>query len=98
MIAPEHVQRIFELYLQGKDKRQHLNRKASSVHVIPQEEVLGRLQWSSCLVIYNFDEIIKLSVDIADNGDGILNLDDIGLKFFIFYVSTEDALGFFKEL
>jgi hypothetical protein len=97
VIASEHVQRIFELNLQGEDEGQHLDRKASSVHIISKEEVLGRLQWSSCIIVYDFDEIVKLSVDVSHNGYGILYLDDVGLKFFIVCASTEDALGFFEE-
>lgn len=26
----------------------------------------------------NFDEIVELSVDVADDGDGVLDLDDVG--------------------
>lgn len=97
MIASEHVQRIFELNLQCKDKRQHLDRKASSVHIITKEEVLGRLEWSSCIIVYDLDEIVKLSMDVSHNGYGILYLDDVGLKFFIRCASTEDALCFFEK-
>lgn len=84
MIAPQHVQRVFELNLQSKYQGQHLDRKAPSVHVIAKEKILGRLEWSTCIVIYDFDEIVKLSVDVSHNGYWILYLDDVGLKFFIF--------------
>lgn len=97
VIASEHVQRVLEPNLQCKYQCQHLNREASSVYIIPKEEILGGFQWSTCIIIDDFDEIVELSVDITYNGDWILDFDYVWLKFYIFFGSTKDALGFFDE-
>ena len=79
MIASQHENSIFEFNLDSKDESQNLNWEATSVYIISQEDVLSGIQRSSSVIINNFDEIVKLSMDIPDDGDGILDFNNIGL-------------------
>ena len=79
MIASQHENSIFEFNLDSKDESQNLNWEATSVYIISQEDVLSGIQRSSSVIINNFDEVVKLSMDIPDDGDGILDFNNIGL-------------------
>ena len=79
MIASQHENSIFEFNLDSKDESQNLNWEATSINIISQEDVLSGIQRSSSVIINNFDEVVKLSMDIPDDGDGILDFNNIGL-------------------
>ena len=79
MIASQHENSIFEFNLDSKNESQNLYWEATSINIISQEDVLSGIQRSSSVIINNFDEVVKLSMDIPDDGDGILDFNNIGL-------------------
>ena len=79
MIASQHENSILEFNLDSKNESQNLNWEATSINIISQEDVLSGIQRSSSVIINNFDEVVKLSMDIPDDGDGILDFNNIGL-------------------
>ena len=79
MIASQHENSIFEFDLDGENESQNLNGEATSIDIIPQEDVLSSVKRSSSIIVNNLDEVVKLSMDIPDDSDGILNFNDVSL-------------------
>lgn len=79
MIAAEEVDCVLEFYFEGEDQGEDLDWETATVDVVSEKEVFGGFEWSSGVIVYEFDEVIELSVDVSDDGDGILYLDHVGL-------------------
>lgn len=83
MVASKHINRIFELQFDGKYQSQNLNWKRTPIYIITQKEVFCGLEWASGILINEFDEIEELSVDISNDGDRVLDPDDIGFLLYM---------------
>ena len=79
MIASQHDNSIFEFDFDCKNESQNLNGEATSIDIISQEDVLSSIKRSSSIIINNLDKVVKLSMDISDDSDRILNFDNVSL-------------------
>lgn len=83
MIASKHVDCVFELDFDCENETKDLDREGSPVDIISQEDVLGALKRSTCIVVNDLQKIVELSVDVPNNGDRVLNLHHIGLLLWV---------------
>lgn len=83
MVSSQQIDSVFKLDLDGKYERQYFDGEAPSINIVTQEEILGWLEWSSSVVIDDLDEIVKLSMDVADDGYRILDLDHVGFLLYL---------------
>ena len=73
MVAPQHYHLLRTVDLHRQNQQQHLDRKIAAVHVVPQEHVLRCLAAAPHLWLQQFEEIVELSVEVADDGDGVID-------------------------
>ncbi len=58
---------------QGQNKSQDFDWERSSINVVSEEQVLSRFDGASGIWIDDFYKVIKLTMDIADDGDWVLD-------------------------
>ena len=63
VVSSQHEERVGTAYFPDKQVENHLNTEVSSVHVIPQEEILGG-GWVSPH-LKQLDQVVELAVDIS---------------------------------
>jgi len=73
VVAPQHYHLLRTVDLHRQDQQQHLDRKVAAVHVVPQEHVLRCLAVAAHVGLQQFEEIVELSVEVADDGDGVID-------------------------
>ena len=69
----------YKVTREDKDEPKHFDGEAAPVDVVPEEDVLRALEGPSRVVIYYFDEVVELSMDVPHDCDRILDLDNIRL-------------------
>lgn len=93
MIPPQKEDCILELDFEGKDEGEHLHRETPPINIIPQKEVLGGLERAAGIVVDDFDEVVELAVNIADDCHRILDLDHICFLFYVMRGIRKTALA-----
>lgn len=83
MVSAQHHYALGVADLQGEDEDEDLDGEGASVHVVAQEKVLVGLGIASNVRLQQFDEVVELAVDIADNGDWVLQPYQVGLRFWL---------------
>lgn len=97
MIAPQQVYRIFKLDLYCQDQPQHLDRKAPSVHIIAQKDVFSWLQRAPRVIVYHFDEVVELAMNVTHNCYRVLDLDNVRLLLCIKLYVLKMCLAFLRS-
>lgn len=93
VVASQQIHCIFELDFNRQDQRQHFDWEAPPVHIIPQEEILRRLQRTPGVVVHDLDEVVELAVNVANDGHGVLNLDHVWFLLCVGVVVRKTALA-----
>lgn len=83
VVPPQQEDCVLEFEFDCQDESQHFDREAASVDVVSEEDVLGGVEGPAGVVVDDLDEIVELSVDVSDDGDGVLDADDVGLLFWV---------------
>lgn len=73
MISPQKSDCGRVCDFQGQNKSQDFDGEGSSVNIVSEEQVLSRFDGATGIWINDFYEVIKLAMDIADDGDWVLN-------------------------
>ena len=97
VVAPQQVNRIFKLDLDCQDQPQHLDREAPPVHIISEENVLSGLERASGVIVDHFDEVVELTMDVAHDCDGVLDLDDVGFLLCVKVYVLKMCLAFLRS-
>ena len=83
VVAPEHDHFLGPGNLHGQDQQQHFDREVAPIHVVPKEDILGLLAVAPYVGLQQFQEVVELSMEISDDGDRVLDGDQVGLGFCI---------------
>ena len=83
MVAPEHDYLLGAGQLHGQDQGEHFDGEVTPVDIVPKEDVLGCLAGSADVRLEQFEEVVELSVDVADDGDGVVDGDEVGLSLWV---------------
>ena len=97
VVASQHKYCLSKLYLDGQNEAQNFDWEATSVDIISQENVFSCFERSSCIVVNDLDEVIELSVNVSDNGDGIHNFDDVGFLSWVREALLKTCLAFLRS-
>lgn len=81
MVASEHNHVGGEVDLEGQQQKQHLNREATAVNVVPKEQVSRLFGVASHLK--QFEHVVILTVNVADDGNRVAELDHVRLVFYV---------------
>jgi hypothetical protein len=80
MVSSQHYYLFRVLNLQRHQQHRHLDAHWSSVDVVSQkEQMLFGLGLEGGEETDDFEEVEELSVNVADNDDGFVDEDDVGL-------------------
>ena len=83
MVAPQHDHLPRTGYLHGQDEQQHLDGEVATVHVVPQEHVLGCVAVAAHVLLQQLQEVVELPVDVPHDGHRVVHQHQVRLGLWV---------------
>jgi hypothetical protein len=81
VVASEHDYLAGAGDLHGEDEQEYFDGEVASVYVVAQEDVFGCFAVAPDVCVEEFQKIVELTMNVSDDGDGIIDEDEVGLRF-----------------